>query len=95
MPGSLSENAAMTDDLQREQLEILREIRDRQREAVEILKAQRSLVEEQLKRSRESVGESIGLQRLALKRQRTVTLIAVPGILACIAAIAYLVLRYF
>jgi hypothetical protein len=85
----------MSDELQREQLEVLREIRDRQREAVEILKAQRSLVEEQLTRSRQSVDESIGLQKTALRRQRQVTLVAIPGILACIAAIAYLVIRYF
>jgi hypothetical protein len=78
----------MSDELQREQLEILREIRD-------ALKAQRALVEEQLARSRQSVEESIGLQKTALRRQRQVTLIAVPGILACIAAIAYLVIRYF
>lgn len=85
----------MSDDLQREQVEILREIRDRQREAVELLKAQRALVEEQLARSRASVEESIGLQKTALQRQRQVTMVAVPGIIACILAIAYLVLRYF
>jgi hypothetical protein len=78
----------MSDELQREQLEILREIRD-------TLRAQRALVEEQLARSRKSVEESIGLQKTALQRQRQITLIAVPGILACIAAIAYLVIRYF
>lgn len=32
---------------------------------------------------------------LLQERQRTITMIAIPGILACIAAIAYLVLRYF
>ena len=84
-----------TDDYQREQVELLREIRDRQREAVEVLKQQRAVVEEQLKRSKESVEESIGLQKTALQRQRTVTLVAVPGIIACILAIAYLVIRYF
>ena len=78
----------MPDDPQREQLELLREIRD-------TLKAQRALVEEQLARSRRSVEESIGLQRTALARQRQITLIAVPGILACLLAIGYLVLRYF
>lgn len=84
-----------SDDAQREQLEILREIRDRQREAVELLKAQRALVEEQLRRSQKAVDESIGLQRTALARQRQVTMVAVPGIAACILAIAYLVYRYF
>jgi hypothetical protein len=85
----------MSDELQREQVEILREIRDRQREAVDLLKAQRALVEEQLARSRASVEESIGLQKTALQRQRQVTMVAIPGIIACILAIAYLVFRYF
>lgn len=78
----------MADDPQREQLELLREIRD-------TLKAQRGLVEEQLARSRRTMDESLGLQRTALARQRQITLIAVPGILACILAIGYLVFRYF
>lgn len=84
-----------TEDLQREQVELLREIRDRQREAVEVLKQQRAMVEEQLKRSKESVEESIGLQKLALRRARSASWIALPGIAVCIAAIAYLVIRYF
>lgn len=85
----------MSEEEQREALAILREIRDRQREAVEILKAQRALVEEQLQKSRDSVQESIGLQRTALARQRQVTMLAIPGIIACLVAIAYLVIRYF
>jgi hypothetical protein len=78
----------VADDQQREQLELLREIRD-------TLKAQHALVEEQLQRSRQSVQESIGLQKTALARQRQVTLVAVPGILACMLAIGYLIWRYF
>jgi hypothetical protein len=78
----------MADDPQREQIELLREIRD-------ALKSQRALVEEQLARSRRTMDESLGLQRTALARQRQVTLIAVPGILACILAIGYLIWRYF
>jgi len=78
----------VADEPQREQLELLREIRD-------TLHAQRALAEELLARSRAQVEESIALQRTALARQKQVTWIAVPGILACIAAIAYLVLRYF
>lgn len=73
----------------------MREIRDAQRQIVEQLSAQRALVEDQVNRSRNSVEESIALQRLALKRQRSITLIAVPGILACMAAIGYLVVKYF
>lgn len=79
----------------REMLEVLREIRDTQRETLRLLTEQRAATEEQLRMSRSSVEESIGLQRVALQRQRTITLIAVPGIVACLAAIAYLVIRYF
>jgi hypothetical protein len=78
----------MADDPQREQIELLREIRD-------TLNVQRGLVEEQLSRSRRTMDESLALQRTALARQRQVTLIAVPGILACLLAIGYLLWRFF
>lgn len=76
-------------------LSALREIRDGQREIISHLAAQRELAEQQLQRSRTTIEESVGLQREALRRQRTITLVALPGILACIAAILYLVWRYF
>ncbi len=76
-------------------LATLREIRDGQREIVSLLTAQQARAEEQIRASRESVAESVGLQRLALQRQRSVTLVALPAIGMCIAAIAYLVWRYF
>ncbi|HSD60945.1 MAG TPA: hypothetical protein VLC55_08830 [Burkholderiales bacterium] len=85
----------MSEETEKQILDALREIRDGQREIVAHLAAQRNLAEEQMKRSRQTIEESVGLQREALRRQRSITLIAVPGILACIAAIAYLVLRYF
>jgi hypothetical protein len=74
---------------------LLTEIRDGQREIIELLSQQQRFAAEQIRNSRATVAESVNLQKLALQRQRTVTLVAVPGILACIAAIAYLVLRYF
>lgn len=76
-------------------LKALQDIRDGQREIIAILNLKRALAEEQLQKSRATVEESIGLQREALKRQQSITRIAVPGILACIAAIVYLVWRYF
>ncbi len=79
---------------QQQVLELLTEIRDGQREIIELMVKQQQIAEEQILKSRATVDESVNLQRLALQRQRTITLIAVPGILACIAAIAYLVLRY-
>jgi hypothetical protein len=77
-----------------ETISLLREIRDNQREMIALAAAQRAALEEQLARSRESVAESIGLQRTALSRARMVSLVAIPGILACVAAIIYLVVRY-
>lgn len=76
-------------------LETLREIRDGHREMLALVVAQQARAEEQVRKSRDSVAESVGLQRLALQRQRTVVWLALPAILMCIAAIAYLVLRYF
>jgi len=80
---------------QQAMLAAVHEIRDGQRAIAELLSSQQRLAEEQIKRSRDKVEESIALQKLALQRQRSITLVAVPGILACMAAIAYLVIRYF
>ncbi len=77
----------MSEDTQQQILATLREMRDGQREALRLMEAQ-------LEGSRTRVEESIALQRLAMRRQRVVTLVAVPGIVACIAAIAYLMYRY-
>ena len=71
-----------------ELLETVREIRDH-------LSSQRVLLEEQIARSRKTAEEAIALQRQALQRQRSVTVLAGIAILACIAAIGYLVIRYF
>lgn len=85
----------MSQDIDRQILETLREIREGQREALTIMASHRALVEEQIQISRKTVAESVSLQRIGLERQKKLALIAVPGILACIAAIAYLILRYF
>lgn len=85
----------MNQDTEQKILDVLREIRDGQREALTAMQEHRSLVKEQIQISQSNVEKSVGLQQLALKRQRTITFIAVPGILACMAAIAYLIVRYF
>jgi hypothetical protein len=90
----LNRGTGMASD-QQQLLALLTEIRDGQREIIELLSHQQRLAAEQIQHSRATVAESVNLQRIALRRQRTITLIAVPGILACIAAIAYLALRYF
>jgi hypothetical protein len=85
----------MSPETENQILEVLCEIRDSQRDALQTMKAQQALVKEYIEISRSTVAESMALQRLGLQRQRTVTLIAVPLILACIGAIFYLVVRYF
>jgi len=85
----------MSQETDQEMLDTLREIREGQREIIRLLAIHNSLTEEQVKRSKETLTESVGLQKLAFQRQRTVTLIAIPGILACLAALLYLVLKYF
>jgi hypothetical protein len=77
-----------------EVLALLREIRDAQCEIAAQLTAQRALAEEEMRRSRERVEESLALQRVAVRRQQIITAIAVPSIVACIAAIGYLAVRY-
>ena len=83
-----------SDDTDRQILETLRDLRAGQREMIALITAQQAAAQEQLSRSRETVTESVGLQRVALQRQKMVTLIAIPGILLCMAAIAYLMIRY-
>jgi hypothetical protein len=84
----------MADDIQQELLTVLREIRDNQRAVLAEAAPQRALLEDQVKRSGESVAQSIALQKVALSRQRSVSVLAFAGIVACIAAILYLVIRY-
>jgi len=89
------EHAAVSQEHEQQMLETLREIRDGQREIIGLLTAQRAAADEQIKKQRENIAESLALQRLSLARQQTVVRFAIPGILACFAAIGYLVWRYF
>lgn len=85
----------MSQDNQQQIVETLHEIRDDQRELLALMQANKELAEEQLRQSQKRIEESLGLQRLALQRQQNITRVALPAILACIAAIAWLILRYF
>ena len=76
-------------------VQLLREIRDNQRDMLERQRTQLEVSQTHLEQAKNQIVESLALQREAVKRARTATRVAVPGILACIAAIAYLVLRYF
>lgn len=85
----------MSQDNQQQIVETLREIRDDQRELLVLMQASKELAEEQMRQSQKRIEESMGLQRLALQRQQNITRVALPAIIACIAAIAWLMLRYF
>ena len=85
----------MNSPLDEDILTTLREIRDDQRELLTQIQAQRALAEQQMAQSKQRIDESVGLQREALRRQRTITVVALPALLLCIAAIAWLLLRYF
>lgn len=66
---------------------LLLEIRDNQKEHIALARAQ-------VERSNRQIEESIALQKEAVARTKTITWIAFPGILFCIALVLYLVFRY-
>jgi len=74
---------------------LLGEIRDNQREMLAQQRIQIDTAQKHLEQAKAQVAESLALQREAVSRARTATRIGVPAILVCIAAIAYLVFRYF
>lgn len=76
-------------------IQLLEELRDQQREALEAQKNHVALTREQVERARVQVAESLALQKLAMARQKSVTRVAFTGIAICLALIAVLLLRYF
>ena len=75
--------------------QLLTDIRDNQQRSIVKQEEHIALTQQHLDRTKAQVEESIGLQREAMDKQRTITRIAIPGILVCILAIIYLVVRYF
>ena len=84
-----------SDESLREAIHLLEEIRDNQRVALAKHDEHIALVREQLARSKGQIEESIGLQRQAMQKQRAVFVFVLPAIAVCIAAIGYLIVRYF
>lgn len=80
---------------QEETREILLEIRDNQLRAIENQEKHISLTQEQVERAKKQIEESINLQRQAMDKTRTIMRIAIPGIVLCLVAILYLILKYF
>lgn len=74
--------------------QLLIEIRDNQRLGLQRQEEQLAIAREQLERARSQVAESIELQKQAVDRFKTVSRIAIPGIVLCVALIIYLIARY-
>ena len=75
--------------------DLLIEIRDNQRLSLQKQEEHLAVAREQIDRARRQVQDSIELQRQAIDRVKKVSRIAIPGIILCVALIAYLVLKYF
>jgi PhnB protein len=74
---------------------LLGEIRDNQKAALEQQRLQLEIARTHLDQAKAQVAESLKLQREAVGRARTAARIGLPAIVFCIAAILYLVFRYF
>ena len=74
--------------------DLLIEIRDNQRLSLQRQEEHLAIAREQIERSRNQVEQSIALQRQAIERVRRISRLAVPGIILCVALIAYLMVRY-
>jgi len=75
--------------------QLLVEIRDNQRLSLQRQEEHLEIARKQIERSSTQVQESIELQRLAVDRAKSVSRIALPGILICVVLILYLLIRYF
>jgi hypothetical protein len=73
---------------------LLGEIRDNQREALQQQRVQLEIAQTHLEQAKTQIAESLKLTREAVSRQRTITRLAMPALLFCIAAIVYIAVRY-
>ena len=74
---------------------LLIEIRDNQRLSIERQEEHLAIAREQMERARAQIDQSIGLQKEAITRAKQAARIAIPGIIVCLAAVVYLVVRFF
>jgi hypothetical protein len=73
---------------------LLIEIRDNQRLSLKKQEEHLEVARQQVERARTQVAESIQLQKLAIERTKTITRIAIPGIVLCVGLIIYLIVTY-
>ena len=75
--------------------ELLLEIRDNQRVALERQQQQLEVAREQMERAKVQIAESMKLQREAVERARTAGRVALPLLVVCLLLVGYLIVRYF
>jgi hypothetical protein len=73
---------------------LLGEIRDNQRQALDQQRAHLEVARNHFEQAKAQIAESLKLQQEAVRRQRTLSRIALPALLFCIAAVVYLWWRY-
>lgn len=73
---------------------LLEQIRDGQARALETQEQHLDVARQQLARAQRQVEESLALQREAVAKQKTITRIALPLLLGCVALIVYLIVAY-
>ena len=75
-------------------IEALKRIEQNQEKALQAQERLLALAEAQLERSRQSIGESIELQRVSVARQAQVRNIALPLILVLLVLLGYLLIKW-
>ena len=73
---------------------LLVEIRENQRLSLQRQQEHLDIAREQIERSRGQIEQSLDMQRQAIAKFKSVSRIAFPAIIFCIALIVYLVVRY-
>ena len=73
---------------------LLREMRDGQREALDLAKSQLNLAQEQAERMNKISENSLRLQQAAVDRARGAILVIAPVVTLLAALVAYLIFKY-
>lgn len=73
---------------------LLRRIEQNQQRGLELQQEQFALAKAQFDRSNERIEESLGLQRVAVRRQEQVRNIALPLVLVLLFLLGYLLVRW-
>ena len=73
---------------------LLTEMRDNQLEGLERQRAHLEIAQSHLEQAKTQIAESLKLTREPASDQRTITRLALPALLFCIAAIIYIAVRY-